>query len=294
LQEHPSDLVIWMSKVARSADLPDFERPPINEMYLSTQFEPLAAFRAAHLGLFWERLRPEFPEIDEQAPLPHELEIFGVRQSVRSNVRLELVQRPPIPRYWYVKAHRRHLIQLQNDRFIHNWRKISEEDTYPRYEIIADSFFREFRDLEEFLKVEGIGKISIDPCEITYINHIVAGAGWHTHADAPAVFSFLRKPPLRDPLPEAEDEQCTLRFVMRSGDGGPMGRLIATLTPAFRINDEREFFVFQLTARGRPLSEDKEGIRGFFDLGRVAIVKGFAALTTASMHKIWGRLDHAR
>ena len=283
-------LVPWMPKATRPPDLPEFERPPVNEMYLSAQFEPLADFRAAHQGLFWERLRPEFPHIEEHPPLGHELEVFGVRQSVGSNIRLELVQRPSMARYWYIKQDGRHLIQLQNDRFIHNWRKTTEEDSYPRYEIIIESFFREFERLEEFLKVEKLGEIVVDQCEVSYINHIVAGAGWETHADAPAVFSFLRKPRSRDPLPEAENEQCILRFVLRSADGEPIGRLTATLTPAFRVTDERGLFVFQLTARGRALSEGKEGVRRFFDIGRAAIVNGFAALTTANMQKIWGRI----
>jgi uncharacterized protein (TIGR04255 family) len=282
-----------MPRTTRPADLPDFERPPVNEVYLSAQFEPLAEFRAAHLGLFWERVRSEFPRIEEHPAVGHEIEVFGVRPSLQANVRLEVIERPPLPRCWYLREDRRHLIQLQNDRLIHNWRKVSDEDAYPRYESVREAFFTEFQELESFLKTERLGELTLDQGEVTYINHILAGEGWKTHSDAPAVFSFLRKPRSRDPLPEAEDERCSLRFVLRSVGREPIGRLTATLTPAFRVTDERELFVFQLTARGQPLGEGTEGLRRFFDLGRSAIVNGFAALTTANMHKIWRRIDHA-
>jgi uncharacterized protein (TIGR04255 family) len=280
-----------MLTTTRPADLPDFERPPVNEVYLSAQFEPLAEFRAAHLGLFWEELRSEFPRLEEHGPIAHEIEVFGTR--IRANVRLEVIQRPPLPRCWYLREDGRHLIQLQNDRLVHNWRRVTDEDAYPRYETVREAFFIEFQQFEAFLKAEKLGEVALDQCEVTYINHILSGQGWKTHADAPAVFSFLRKPRSRDPLPEAENEQSNLRFVLHSAEKEPIGRLTATLTPAFRSTDERELFVFQLTARGRPLGDGKEGVRRFFDIGRSAIVNGFAALTTANMHKIWGRIDHA-
>ncbi len=282
-----------MPKATRSTNLPDFERPPVNEVYLSAQFEPLAKLRSAHYGLFWERLRPNFPEIEEHPPLRHQLEVFGVRKPIGSDVRIELVERPPMPRYWYLNKDGHHLIQFQNDRFIHNWRKLTEQDSYPRYESVVERFFGELQQLEDFVRVEKLGEIVVDQCEISYTNHIVSGSGWETHADAPAVFSFLRKPRTRDPLAEAEDEQCRLRFVLRSVEGEPIGRLTVTVTPAFRATDERALFVFQLTAHGRSLGNGMEGVRRFFEIGRAAIVNGFAALTTTNMHRVWGRIGHA-
>src|SRR5258707_310951 len=70
---------------------------------------------------------------------------------------------------------------------------------------------------------EPLVEIVVDQCEFSSTNHMLSGSGWDTHADAPAVFSFLRKPRMRDPLAEAEDEQCRLRFVLRSVEGEPIG-----------------------------------------------------------------------
>jgi hypothetical protein len=46
-------------------DLADFECPPVVETVLSLQFEKLSAMRAVHFGVFWLRVREEFPKTEE-------------------------------------------------------------------------------------------------------------------------------------------------------------------------------------------------------------------------------------
>jgi hypothetical protein len=48
-------------------------------------------------------------------------------------------------------------------------------------------------------------------------------------------------------------------------------------------------FLLTLTARGRPGSDGIPGVLQFLDVGREWIVRGFTSITTATMHKIWGR-----
>jgi hypothetical protein len=50
-------------------DLPDFDNPPVVETVLSAQFERLTALRTVHLGLFWQRVRSEFPNVEEHPAL---------------------------------------------------------------------------------------------------------------------------------------------------------------------------------------------------------------------------------
>ena len=38
--------------------LPDFENPPVAEVVLSAQFEPLEHFQVPHIGLLWQEYRP--------------------------------------------------------------------------------------------------------------------------------------------------------------------------------------------------------------------------------------------
>ena len=52
-----------------------FANPPVMEVALSVQFDPIAGLRAAHLGHWWYTdLRPDFPIVDEQAALPATVE----------------------------------------------------------------------------------------------------------------------------------------------------------------------------------------------------------------------------
>ena len=68
------------------------------------------------------------------------------------------------------------------------------------------------------------------------------------------------------------------------------GRLHVMAQPAWDSNGQR-IWTINLMARGRPMGEGIEGAFGFFDVGREWIVRGFMDLTTASMHRHWGRTD---
>jgi uncharacterized protein (TIGR04255 family) len=60
--------------VKRPADLPDYDNPPVNEVVIGIQFEH-TAITGAHIGLFWEELRNEFPKASEQPPSNPELSL---------------------------------------------------------------------------------------------------------------------------------------------------------------------------------------------------------------------------
>ncbi|MGH7048593.1 MAG: hypothetical protein ACREE2_19635, partial [Stellaceae bacterium] len=50
-------------------DLADFDNRPVVETVLSAQFERLAAMRSVHFGLFWQRVKDEFPNTEEHPAL---------------------------------------------------------------------------------------------------------------------------------------------------------------------------------------------------------------------------------
>jgi hypothetical protein len=66
-----------MQSPSRPADLPNFSRPPISEVALSIQFASIARFQNSYVGLLWERLRNEYPNVSEQPPLAAAFETFG-------------------------------------------------------------------------------------------------------------------------------------------------------------------------------------------------------------------------
>ena len=111
---------------APTPPLPDFERPPVIEVALSVQFKRLEALRSAHLGLLWAKFRPEgFPRTEDHAPLEPAFERFDpnlLRTQLGIEVRASDL--PPLPRVWFLNEAGSELIQIQRDRFVHNWRKV--------------------------------------------------------------------------------------------------------------------------------------------------------------------------
>lgn len=267
---------------SRLGELPEFDNPPVVETVLSVQFDPIPNLRTAHLGLLWDSFRNAYPNTEEKLPLDPAIEQFPDVPATISGVNIQTGDAAPVPRLWFVSPSAHELIQIQNGRFIRNWRKQGGGDQYPRYERkIRPNFDRDFQRFLDFLVASGLGQPRVTQCEVTYVNHVIAGEGWESFTEAEKVFAFWRQP-VAVPPGLAEDFRVHARFPIPGPDGSPVGRLHADVMPAVRVADQRKMFVFQLTARGM----EGEGT-DFFDRGRAWIVKAFKALTTPHMHEIW-------
>jgi uncharacterized protein (TIGR04255 family) len=267
--------------------LPDFADPPVIEVALSVQFEPLSALHVPHFGLLWSDFRAEFPKIEEHPPRPHVIEQFGIRRPPKLDVRVEAAF--PIPQCRFLNDKGTELVQVQQDRFVHNWRKVGTGDEYPRYEFVKGRFERELRTFRQFLAREGLGELIPNQCEVTYVNHIVSGAAWDRHADLGEILTVWTTRYSDTFLSVPQDMGLRVRYIIPGADGSPLGRLIVGVDPAYRTEDDRPIYVLTLTARGRPVGEGIEGAIGFLDIGREWVVRGFTSITSRRMHEIWGR-----
>lgn len=110
---------------AHPSALPDFGQPPVVEVALSVQFEPLP-LQTKHLALLWEKCRAEFPEWQDHAPIPPAFESFG---SGLFNARFRTT---PLVRALFRNRAGTELKQYQDDRFVRNWTKAADAPTYPR------------------------------------------------------------------------------------------------------------------------------------------------------------------
>jgi len=266
----------------RPSDLPDFSNPPVVETVLSVQFDRLATVHSAHFGLYWNEIQERFPKTEERGELPPAVERQPELLAPGVGIQFEALEAPPTPRFWFINEDGTELIQLQRDRFIKNWRKVGEGDKYPRYERVREGFERDFSGFRDFAARHGLGTIHINQCEVTYINHIVAGEGWKTHADISNVFTVWQQP--TTPFPgAAQDVTFRAKFPILDSNGAFAGRLYATMQSVVRLTDGAPMFVLDLTARGQ-IGEGTD----FFDLGRKWIVRSFKELTTLEMHRVWG------
>lgn len=266
-------------------DLPEFNEPPVIETVLSVQFVPLQNFSILHYGMYWAKIRADYPEFSIQPPIAHIIEQFEEEQKqVSPQIGFEFIAAPEV-RYWFIDPPKNRLIQVQKDRFIHNWRKLKDDDIYPRYDHLKPKFKEEWQRFCQYLEDEKIGIPDVNQCEVTYINHIEVGKGWKSLGDVDKVFSYWTGKASEAFLPKPEKVDLNVRYVMPE----KKGRLHIVMRPAIRPQDAKEILSLELTARGRPNSSRLEDILEWFDLGHECIVRGFTDFTTKEMHKIWGR-----
>lgn len=273
----------------RPADLPDFDRPPVSEVVLGLQFGSLTELRSAHIGFLWAKFRGRYPTVTEHPPLDPSFETFGsVTTAEFPEIRLQQLLQLPFPRYWFENAIGDELCQVQQDRFVHNWRKRDKDLEYPRYETVRGRLVADLAVFEEFLSQEDLGSLTFNQVEVTYTNTIDLPDSDDPHGAIARVVSVWSD--IGTPERELEDVNFRTRYIIKK-DSVPHARLHVSVTPVLRRPTLAKAVQLQLTMRGKPDGVDRESALSFLDEGRSVIVKAFAELTTKTMHKHWGRRD---
>jgi uncharacterized protein (TIGR04255 family) len=204
---------------------------------------------------------------------------------------VRVIESPPTPRCWFLNQEETELIQVQPDRFVHNWRRAGADAEYPRYQKLRQTFRSDLKRFCEYVKREGCGQFVPNQCEVTYVNRIHPGPAWQSHDELDKIVAFFSGACRDDFLSAPEDARIQMRFLIPAEGGEPVGRLHTVIEPRFRAADGAPLYTFTLTARGKPSTEDIKGVMGFLDLGHEWVVRGFASMTTESMHREWGRTD---
>jgi len=264
--------------------LPDYDLPPVIEVVCGLQFEPPSGFHAAAMGLLWQRFRDEYPTCEPQPVLAQVIERLG--EPAAEEQRVEFSNLPPMPRMFFINKAPCWLVQVQGDRFLHNWRKQQETDVYPHFPEVYRRFWAAWQRFLEFCRDEKIDTPRINQLEMTYINHIVLGEGWDGTGTIGRVFPDLVWRPQRSFLPPPESMAWKSSFTLPDA----LGRLHVSIRHAVRRTDMKPVLLAELTARGVPSSVDDHALRDWFHLGREWIVRGFADLTDERVQKeIWER-----
>ena len=264
--------------------LPDYDLPPVIEVVCGLQFAALEGFQATAFGLLWQRFKAEYPTYEQQPSLPQVIERFS--EPIAKELRVDLSSVPTLPRMFFVHQAPCWLVQVQSDRFLHNWRKQPETEVYPHFPEVYKRFWSAWERFLEFCRDEKIGTPEVNQLELTYINHIVQGEGWDGPATIGQVFPDLAWRTQRSFLPPPESVGWKIRFALPIASS----RLHASVRHAVRRRDMKPVLLCELTARGLPGSLDADAIREWFHLGREWIVRGFADLTHERVQKeIWKR-----
>jgi len=263
--------------------LPDYDNPPVTEVVFGVQFNEIENLKAPHTGILWDKLgRKNYPECQEMPLVAHVIESFGDIPPQSPPITIEKLRRPPLPRLFFINAKKNHLIQIQQDRFHQNWRRIESGDEYPRYVKLYPKFAKSWEMFKSFVSELNLGALEPNQYELTYVNHIRRGEGWVNLTDTEKVFPEFRCKTGECFLPEPEN--IAWRRVYRLPNDN--GRLHVSLRLAVSRETKDRIMILDLTARG--FTSNK--INTWFDMAHEWIVKGFTDLTGKSIQdSVWKR-----
>ncbi|MGH8726895.1 MAG: TIGR04255 family protein [Burkholderiales bacterium] len=254
-----------------------YKNPPVVEVVSGFVLQPVQGLTLPHFGLFWHRIRDQYPESRHAPPLVMEESLPSDQESGFF----------PPPRIWLISKTQDELIQLQRDRFYFNWREGPNKSKYASYAEIFQRFQESWKLYTTFLTDVGLEQPVIRECELTYINHIPSSTAGASMKEAVNVFVSLAS--LRGEtgfLPSPRSITWTASYELPESKG----RLNARIHPALRGNEKEPIFLLELSAKGLGTEATKETIETWFKVAHEWIVKGFEDLTSREFQqRVWGK-----
>ena len=254
-----------------------FGHPPVNEVICGVQFQSLPQWTTAHYGRFWDRIQGTYPDSEDQQPLvPLNLDDKDKPPQFEASIL------PPMRRVFFLRRPGNFLLQLQPNRFLHNWRQISPVDEYPSYTRAFPEFLDQWRIFLRFLQDSGSAPPKLQGYELTYFNTIT-GEDVQFPRDVWNFLSFYERNPAA--VPPTPPSALNIRFVwpLESGEG----RLFLRVQHGNRISDQKSVLLLELTVRGRLETEDEPDLIARFEHAHEMIVQSFLKLTTENAHRQW-------
>ena len=240
-----------------------FDDPPLVEAALALEFAPIKGWGAQYYGLFWQAFRDNFPRFQTQAPLLN----VGAVPPQFGNPFGEFI------RCWLTDESGNRLIQLQYDRIIYNWRRISGAEEYPHYDSVRDEFSHIWDRFTHFLHSEQLDYPVVHRCEVTYVNNLPSEK-WQ---------DLIRLEPLAHLLEDARAQQISVTYAL---PGAPESFGIS-LQPVIRMSDAVQLQQFQLTCSTKPESSNKDLVFAALDRGHERIIRVFTNLITEEARTQW-------
>jgi uncharacterized protein (TIGR04255 family) len=267
-----------------SASLPKYDAPPVVETVLSVQFDRLPAFSSAHAGWFWKSaLDPSWTKVTEVQRLDDEFERFGQERVWKQRAfQVTAVGKEP-QRLQIVRSDEQRMIQVQDSRFIQNWRK--KDEGYPSYGTLVPEFRKHFTSFASFIEKAALSPIVPNQWEVIYVNLIHRGDMWDSPRDWRGIFPWFALPLHVETFDTFGSGEW--QFVI----GDKVARLYVNLGHVKLGGSEDQAIRLQLLARGPVANGSIDGVYAGFDLGHEAIVTAFTAMTSDHAHKRWKRIS---
>jgi uncharacterized protein (TIGR04255 family) len=265
-----------------------FAAPPVVEVVCSVAYATATPLKSVDVGLYGQRIAARFPDVDDAPPLPNiptdatgpRLQLAGVMQWASFL--------PPLRRTWFLNSDEQSLIQIQDNRFIYNWRRQTADVSYPTYDKVIERFESELSEFREFLASAGKGELQFQQFELVYVNRIDETNGLGTAGVSGVLVDHIRDASRQRFLPTPDSVLWQTAYPLPDG-AGTLHVIAQSLIDA---PDQAAYLRLDIAARGSPADRSEDGRKNWFNLAHQWITFGFADLTAPSLQtEFWGRIS---
>ena len=260
----------------RPDHLPEFGAPPVQEVLIGIHFNPIYGLHQAHIGSFWERIRGDYPRVQDHETLPRQV----TYPDVQPVLDLTLSNTMPPLRAWLLSEDSTTLVQLQHDRLVHNWR--NRGAPYLRFQAHLRKFLLVYEQLIQALDSFRLPQPRSTHIEVAYVNLVDA----RTLSDMLPMFPRVRLSRARGVGPYTVQERIAVRFPVFDDDT-EVGSLNVEATPV-NLNPTTSLRL-ALVFHGRTQTNDHTKTVPLILRGREAIVEVFTEITSQELHHRWRR-----
>ena len=242
--------------------LPSYTDPPVIEAYLGVEFDVHPWLSPTNLFAAWEIWRESYPQVSVQQPGPS-----------FPNLGVGLIHLGPPPiRLWMLDTSGNHLVQLQEDRLLLNWRRLTSDEGYPRFDSLLPEYLGLWTSLTSWLAQRTQPPPTCRVVEMGYVNSVPLGLGGMAEA-----LTWLAE------APPASTGQGSITFAIERPLPAGIGvtNIVAASLPDHTM---------QLTVTTRlPLAPGGHDLEETIKLAHSLSVWTFTDSTRTSKHKEWGR-----
>lgn len=251
--------------------LPSYSWPPVVEVAVGVHFLQLPGLTALPLVQMASTWADRYPTVEERSPLPPVFSSSGAMPGFHLGT-------PPV-RLWLLSADESVLLQIQRDRLLLNWRKLTPADEYPRYDRLREEFTTCWVHFSTLVgEHEEYGTLQPALAEVTFLNHV-------SMIDPAQLGDTLQ--PLRPGWVPAEHFSTVLQVEQQLYDeeGNPRGH--QSIGASYSDGGLQLEVTSRTSLDGYP--SDMGTILDALDVAHNAGVVSFDHVTTEQAHKVWGK-----
>ncbi len=250
---------------------PDFQDPPINEIACGIQFDLIDwDFLSEHQ--IYNEVKREFNTVEKHPPLA---QAFDKLSKSATNTMNTL---PPFFRYYFLNDNKDKLIQLQNGRYLFNWRKTPDrKNVYPHFSVVYKEFFENWKKVSAILSKKN-DKLKVNQFELTKVNHFFLDDFGIDKGEFYEVMTIFKNSNLLK-----KSDVVDTRFAMPIPELN--GHISVTSKTANRNKDKKDIIVMELTVRGL---NEIENIENWFLVSNNKINEIFLESITDKAKVKWG------